>query len=296
LGPTGATGPQGSSSSLFFYDAKTTITSGDPTAGFIIWNNATQASATQINIHHLTDTNVDIDIFLATLQDTEVITIQDRTVSGNFQTWTINGTPTNINPNSVNSYWTVPVTLTTSGGTGTTNFADNLPLLLALVSGVAGPQGPIGPTGPTGPLGPTGPQGIQGPTGPTGDTGPQGLVGPTGPTGPQGIQGPTGPTGPTGPQGIQGVTGPTGPQGPQGVTGPTGPQGIQGVTGPTGPTGPTVYPAAGVAVSTGTAWGTSLVAATTNTANALVQRNANGDFAARIITATSYVGVSGGTF
>jgi hypothetical protein len=257
---------------LFFYEANTTITSGDPTAGFIIWNNATQVSATQINIHHLTDNNIDIDIFLATLQATEIITIQDQTVSGNFQSWTISGAPTNINPNSANSYWTVPVTLVTSGGTGTTNFANNLPLLLALVSGVAGPTGPQGPTGPTGALGPTGPQGIQGATGPTGDTGPQGLVGPTGPTGPQGIQGPTG------------------------APGATGPTGIQGPTGPTGATGPTLYPASGVAVSTGTAWGTSLVAASTNTASALVQRDTNGDFAARIITATSYVGVSGGTF
>ena len=241
LGPTGPTGPQGSSSSLFLYEANTTITSGDPTAGFILWNNATQISSTQINIHHLTDNNIDIDIFLATLSNTEVITIQDQTVSGNFQTWTINGTPTNINPNSSNSYWAVPVTLTASGGTGSTNFANNLPLFLALISGAQGPTGPVGPTGPTGPLGPTGPQGIQGPTGPTGDTGPQGIQGPTGPTGPQGIQGLTGPTGPTGPQGIQGPTGPTGDTGPIGPTGPTGwtgPQGIQGPTGPTGDTGP----------------------------------------------------------
>jgi len=133
-------------------------------------------------------------------------------------------------------------------------------------------------------VGPTGPQG------PTGDTGPQG------PTGPQGIQGPTGPTGWTGPQGIQGPTGPTGDTGPQGPTGPTGWTGPVGPTGDTGPTGPTTYPAAGVAVSTGTAWGTSLVAASANTASALVQRDTNGNFSAGTITATAYIGVSGGTF
>jgi hypothetical protein len=257
---------------LFLYMANTTITSGDPTAGFIVWNNATQTSATQLNIHHLTDNNIDIDIFLDTLVNTEVITIQDQTVSGNFQTWTINGTPTNVNPNTANSYWTVPVTITASGGTGATNFANNLPLFLAIVSGAQGPTGPQGPTG---------------------DTGPQG---PTGPTGPQGIQGPTGPTGPTGPQGIQGPTGPTGDTGPQGPTGPTGWTGPTGPTGDTGPTGPTTYPASGVAVSTGTAWGTSLVAASANTASALVQRDTNGNFSAGTITATAYIGVSGGTF
>jgi hypothetical protein len=88
--------------------------------------------------------------------------------------------------------------------------------------------------------------------------GPTGAVGPTGPQGIQGIQGPTGSTG------AQGVAGPTGPQGVQGVAGPTGPTGATGaastVAGPTGPTGtqgPTVYPGAGIAVSTGSAWNTS---------------------------------------
>lgn len=74
------------------------------------------------------------------------------------------------------------------------------------------------------------------------------AVGPTGPTGATGDVGPTGPTGATG------LTGDTGPTGPTGTTGAT------GDTGPTGPTGPTTYPSAGVAVSTGTAWDTSLTA------------------------------------
>ena len=44
-----------------------------------------------------------------------------------------------------------------------------------------------------------------------------------------------------------------------GPTGPTGPTGATGATGPTGPTGPTTYPSTGIAVSTGTAWDTSLL-------------------------------------
>jgi hypothetical protein len=76
-----------------------------------------------------------------------------------------------------------------------------------------------------------------------------GPTGNTGPTGPQGI------AGPTGPQGIQGDLGPTGPQGIQGIQGI---QGVGGPTGPTGSTGPTIYPASGIAVSTGTAWNGSL--------------------------------------
>jgi hypothetical protein len=67
--------------------------------------------------------------------------------------------------------------------------------------------------------------------------------------------------GPTGPQGPQGPIGATGAQGPQGVKGDPGTTGATGSTGPqgaTGPAGPTVYPGAGIGVSTGTAWGTSI--------------------------------------
>jgi hypothetical protein len=69
-----------------------------------------------------------------------------------------------------------------------------------------------------------------------------------------------GATGPTGAAST--AVGPTGPTGAVSTTpGPTGPTGAVSTTpGPTGPTGPTVYPGAGVAVSTGTAWGTSLTA------------------------------------
>ena len=140
------------------------------------------------------------------------------------------------------------------------------------IQGIQGDTGPTGPQGIQGDLGPTGPQGIQGIQGVSGPTGSQGAQGEVGPTGPQGIQGIAGPTGPQGIQGIQGDVGPTGPQGLQGVqgdigpTGPQGVQGIQGIQGPTGPTGstgatgPTIYPSAGVPVSTGTAWNTSLTA------------------------------------
>jgi len=165
---------------LFLYRANTGATSGYPGNGDILWNNATQTSATSINVSHLTDDNVDIDIFLALISQTEAITIQDQNSSANYQKWTISGTPTNTNPGAANSYWTYPVTLISSGGTGTTGFANNHPLFLALVNGVVGATGPTGPTGPTGAASTTpGPTGSTGPTGPTGAS----TTGPTGPTG-----------------------------------------------------------------------------------------------------------------
>ena len=83
--------------------------------------------------------------------------------------------------------------------------------------------------------------------------------------------------GPTGATGIQGPTGPTGPTGAAStVAGPTGPTGSIGATGPTGAQGPTTYPGSGVAVSTGSAWNTSLSYGITPVANSLVQRDSNG--------------------
>jgi hypothetical protein len=109
--------------------------------------------------------------------------------------------------------------------------------------GVTGPEGQRGPTGATGPLGPTGVEGPTGPDGLIGLTGPQGVQGPTGP---RGFVGATGPGGATGPSvtGAQGATGPVGPTGPSG--GPTGPTGATGATGATGETG-----AAGLRGATG---------------------------------------------
>jgi hypothetical protein len=167
---------------LFLYQANTGATSGYPGDGDILWNAGTQTSATQINVSHLTDNNIDIDIFLSLLSAGEQIVIQSQTSSSSYQTWTITGTPTNFNPGAANSYWAFPVSLVASGGAGTTNFSNGAALFLALVSGVTGPTGATGPTGPTGAA-----STVAGPTGATGPTGAASTVaGPTGPTGPAG--------------------------------------------------------------------------------------------------------------
>jgi hypothetical protein len=220
--------------------ALTTATSGDPGNGYLLWNNATQTSATSITIDHINADGVDIDVFLTLLSVGDVLVIQDKTNSANFQKWEVSGTITIV----TNNYVTAPVTLLSSGGTGTTGFANNATIILAILSaGVVGPTGPIGATGPTGS---TGPAGATGPIGATGPTGPQGVtgdLGPIGATGPAGATGPIGATGATGPAGATGDVGPTGAAstvaGPTGATGPAGTNGTNGAVGATGPTGPT---------------------------------------------------------
>ena len=165
-GPTGPTGADGQSSTYYDYIAKTGTTSGSPGDTFLIWNNATQTSATQINIDHINADGVDVDIFVDLLKPSDIVIIQDRTNSANYQKWQVSSAITIV----PNDYVQVPVTLLTSAGTGTTGFANNTALIVAIVSaGVVGPTGPIGATGPTGPTGPIGPTGATGSTGPFGD-------------------------------------------------------------------------------------------------------------------------------
>jgi hypothetical protein len=139
---------------------------------------------------------------LGLIKTNDIIVIQDASLSDNYQKWTVSSTPT-----LQTGYVQIPVTLTASGGTGTTNFSNNHQIIVAIIT-----AGIVGPTGPTGPTGATGANStVPGPTGPTGDTGPTGPTGAVGATGPQGVQG------------IQGVTGSVGPTGPTGPTGATGP-------------------------------------------------------------------------
>jgi hypothetical protein len=181
-GSTGPTGPQGNagqSSSFYEYLANTTLFTGDPGVPYVLWDNATQTSATQINISHLTSTGVDVDIFLALLQPGDTVILQDQTNSINYQQWTVSA-PVTVFPNL---YVVVPVTYVGGGY----SFSNNQPMIVAIR--VIGPIGPAGPTGPTGPTGATGSTGATGPTGPTGATGATGATGPTGPTGATGAAG-----------------------------------------------------------------------------------------------------------
>ena len=152
---------------IFKQSAKTTITSGNPGTGHIIWNNATQASATQINVNHIDQNGDDIDIFLALLTQGQIITIQDQAISANYQKWQITGTPVYVSP----TYWEYPVTLITS----THSFSNNDQVLLAIIS----------PSGTSGTSGSSGTSGVDGTSGTSGTSGIS-IVGPTGPTGPGG--------------------------------------------------------------------------------------------------------------
>ena len=170
-GPTGPQGPQGMSTAYWKYRADTVPHSGDPTSGYILWENAIQNASSFINISHVTEDSVDIDVYLDIVGVGDTLYIQDQNDGSIFQKWTVSGTKTEFA-----TYDSYPVVLVTSAGG---NIPNNHQIIVSTI--------------------------YVGATGPTGDTGAQGIQGPTGDTGPQGaastVTGPTGPAGPTGPGG-----------------------------------------------------------------------------------------------
>lgn len=141
IGPTGPQGPAGQSSSLYEYKAKANQTTNDPGSNYMLWNNATQQSATALHFSHTDNNGDDIEYLLATLLPNDIIRLQAQTNSEQYQVWTVSSAIT-IN---TGTYVNVPVSLTTS----TYTFGNN-DIMLAIVR-TPGIQGPTGPTGPQGP-------------------------------------------------------------------------------------------------------------------------------------------------
>lgn len=139
-GPTGPTGPAGGSSSYFNYQAQ--VPPAVPTSGHITWQSTSQTTSTYIQVNHISNDGVDIELFLTAVQVGTTLIIQNQDDSTNYQKWTVSSAPI-IVPNNYVQY---PVTLQASAGL---NFANNHRIILAILStGVSGPTGPTGPTGP----------------------------------------------------------------------------------------------------------------------------------------------------
>jgi len=120
-GDTGAAGASGGSSTAWRYKAKTNATSGYPTNGHLLWNNATQNAATEILVSHLDDEGTDVELLLSFFAQGQKIFIQNRDDSSQNQVWEITGTPTVTNPNTSTAYYTFPVTLVSYAGSPFSN-------------------------------------------------------------------------------------------------------------------------------------------------------------------------------
>ena len=136
VGLQGGRGETGFISSILgLYRIQTTV-GGEPSSGHIRYNNATQTSATTITIADLTQDGIDIELFLGLLATGNAFVVQDKDDYKNYQIWEITGTPTE---NA--DYFSIPVSLTDSGGTGTAGFANNHQVFVAAFGGGAGGGG-----------------------------------------------------------------------------------------------------------------------------------------------------------
>jgi hypothetical protein len=122
-------------------------------------------------VSHIDADNQDDSVFLDLINQGDILIIQDKNNSANYQKWEVTGTPT------YNSTWdNYPVTFISSAGTGTTNFANSHPVLLIIISvGAVGPQGPQGIQGIQGAVGPAGADGTNGINGINGTNGANGT-------------------------------------------------------------------------------------------------------------------------
>lgn len=161
-GDPGPPGPPGGSTSVFKYRSRVGVTAGDPGQGKIAWNNAAQISSTALLIDIQDDSGLDVTIGLATIQIGDKLRIQDYSDGTHFQEWSVTS--------SVDSggFYTIGVSLLSSGGNGTTGFVGNLILALGVLRpGVPGPPGPPGDDGADGAPGTPGSPGAPGAAGAT---------------------------------------------------------------------------------------------------------------------------------
>lgn len=122
-------------SDLFNYTASTVL-NGVPAAGQITWEEAVQVTSQSIRMSITTADVLNITSIIADLRAGDVISIQ---ATGNrlndFQNWNVRGTP-----GLIAGYYTITCTIDTSGGTGTTNFANAIPLSIQFFSNRNAPR------------------------------------------------------------------------------------------------------------------------------------------------------------
>ena len=135
-------GYAGLSSNAFQYKVDT-VPGLTPPSSYFRYDNAVQINSTTLRFAWVDGTGVDISRFLLFTEINSKIIIQDATTSTNFQTFTVTGL---VTTGSGGGQWiTMPVSFSSSGGTGTSGFALDTQVLVGIQSvGQQGAQGSPG--------------------------------------------------------------------------------------------------------------------------------------------------------
>jgi hypothetical protein len=122
-------------SALFNYTASTVI-NGVPAVGQMTWEEAVQVTSQSIRMNITTADALVINTIIADLRAGDIISIQ---ATGNrlndFQNWNVRATPV-----LTAAFYTISCTIDTSGGTGTTNFANTTALSIQFFSNRNAPR------------------------------------------------------------------------------------------------------------------------------------------------------------
>lgn len=130
-------GPAGISTNAWHYFSVTSATSGDPTAGKMLWNDSTHADVTELNISYTTPYNDYNNLELTSLEVGDVIRIVRDNDPSQYEIFIVDGA---ITDNT--TYCTIPVTFDSQGGV---DFTNNNFIQVRIEK-----LGPVGPTGPGG--------------------------------------------------------------------------------------------------------------------------------------------------
>ena len=114
-------------SNFYLYKSHSNTPAPPPDAGFVVYNNSNQSLSTLIYISHITDDNIDIEVFFNNISQLNDVYLQDKNNSSNFIKYNITATPTI----TVGSHIQIPVAVISSSGTGTTSFGVNHNILLS---------------------------------------------------------------------------------------------------------------------------------------------------------------------
>ena len=114
-------------SNFYLYKSHTNTPGAPPDNGFVYYNNNTQGMATIIYISHLTDDNIDIEVFFNNINKINDVYLQDRNDSTNYIKYNITGSPVIV----VGSYIQIPVSLIIASGSGAISFGTNHNILLS---------------------------------------------------------------------------------------------------------------------------------------------------------------------
>ena len=117
------------SSNIYLYNSINSSNAPPIPNGDIKYNSAVSQDATTIlYISHLTRDGIDIDVFLAQINITSVIYLQDQNNSTNYIYYDVTGATTII----PNNYVSVPVLKATSAGTGSTSFGSGHNIIMSI--------------------------------------------------------------------------------------------------------------------------------------------------------------------